>query len=142
MHRYIYLWIHILPYTYVFISTVRYISALALKYPTVYGYRFIYSKHIDIGMKYRDRNEITAQILESANCNRVRLTKIMYDGYLSHTVTKEYLVLLIEQGLIEYLDEERTFKTTEKGMNFLRIHNRVEKLNPVAPALQSNVEKD
>ena len=93
-------------------------------------------------MKYRDRNEITAQILESANGNRVRLTKIMFDGYLSHTVTKEYLVLLIEQGLIEYLDGERTFKTTEKGMKFLRIHDRVEKLNPVVPALHGNVEKD
>jgi predicted transcriptional regulator len=91
-------------------------------------------------MKYRDRNEITAQILESANGNRVRLTKIMFDGYLSHTVTKEYLVLLIEQGLIEYLDGERTFKTTEKGMKFLRIHDRVEKLNPAVPALHSNVE--
>src|SRR2546428_12094759 len=142
MHRYIYLWIHILPYTYVFISTVRYISALALKYPTVYGYRFIYSMHIDIGMKYRDRNEITAQILETANGNAVRLSKIMYDGYLSHTATKEYLGLLIEKGLIEYLDGERTFKTTEKGMKFLRIRDRVEKLNPVAPALHSNVEKD
>ena len=93
-------------------------------------------------MKYRDRNEITAQILESANGNRVRLTKIMFDGYLSHTVTKEYLVLLIEQGLIEYLDGERTFKTTEKGIKFLRIHDRVEKLNPVVPALHGNVEKD
>jgi predicted transcriptional regulator len=93
-------------------------------------------------MKYRDRNEITAQILESANGNRVRLTKIMFDGYLSHAVTKEYLVLLIEQGLIEYLDGERTFETTEKGMKFLRIHDRVEKLNPVVPALHSNVEKD
>ena len=93
-------------------------------------------------MKYRDRNEITAQILESANGNRVRLTKIMFDGYLSHTVTKEYLVLLIEQGLIEYQDGERTFKTTEKGIKFLRIHDRVEKLNPVVPALHGNVEKD
>ena len=92
-------------------------------------------------MKYRDRNEITAQILESANGNRVRLTKIMFDGYLSHTVTKEYLVLLIEKGLIEYLDGERRFKTTEKGMKFLHIHDRVEKLNPVAPELHSNVEK-
>ncbi|MDQ6667838.1 MAG: winged helix-turn-helix domain-containing protein [Thermoproteota archaeon] len=80
-------------------------------------------------MKYRDRNEITAQILESANGNKVRLSKIMYDGYLSHTVTKEYLGLLIEKGLIEYLDGERTFKTTEKGMNFLRIHNRVQEFN-------------
>ena len=56
----------------------------------------------------------TAQILEIANGNGVRLSKIMYDGYLSHTATKEYLGILIENGLIEYLGE-RTFKTTEKG---------------------------
>jgi len=96
--------------------------------------------HIDIDMKYRDRNEITAQILESANGNRVRLTKIMYDAYLSHTVTKEYLGLLIEKGLIEYLDGERTFKTTEKGINFLHIHNRVEELSPLIPKLQRREE--
>jgi len=82
-------------------------------------------------MKYRDKNEIIAQILESANGNRVRLTKIMYDAYISHTVTKEYLTLLIEKGLIQYLDGERTFKTTEKGMNFLRIYNRAQELNPI-----------
>jgi predicted transcriptional regulator len=85
-------------------------------------------------MKYRDRNEIIAQILESANGNRVRLTKIMYDVYLSHTLTKEYVRLLIKKGLIEYLDGERTFKTSEKGMNFLRIHDRVQGLIVAAPA--------
>ena len=82
-------------------------------------------------MKYRDRNEIIAQILESANGNRIRLTNIMYDVYLSPTMTREYLVLLIKRGLIEYLDGERTFKTTEKGMNFLRIYNRVQELSPL-----------
>jgi len=30
-------------------------------------------------MKYRDGNEIIGQIIESANGNRVRLTRIMYD---------------------------------------------------------------
>jgi predicted transcriptional regulator len=92
-------------------------------------------------MKYRDRNEIIAQILKSANGNRVRLTKIMYDVYLSNITTKEYLVLLIEKGLIEYLDGDRTFKTTEKGMNFLRIYNRVQELTPVTPTLHSREEK-
>jgi predicted transcriptional regulator len=87
-------------------------------------------------MKYRDRNEIAAQILESANGNGVRLSKIMYDGYLSHTATKEYLGISIEKGLLEYLDGERTFKTTEKGMNFLRIHNRVQELYPLTTNLQ------
>jgi predicted transcriptional regulator len=78
-----------------------------------------------IFMKYRDRNEIIAQILQTANGNRVRLTKIMYDAYLSHSLTREYVRLLIERGLIEYLDGERTFKTTEKGMNFLQIQKKV-----------------
>jgi predicted transcriptional regulator len=93
-------------------------------------------------MKYRDRNEIIAQILESANGNRVRLTKIMYDVYLSHTLTKEYVRMLIEKGLIEYLDGERTFKTTEKGMNFLRIHDRVQGLIVGTPTWPRAHEKD
>ena len=92
-------------------------------------------------MKYRDRNEIIAQILKSTNGNKVRLTKIMYDVYLSHITTKEYLVLLIEKGLIEYLNGDRTFKTTEKGINFLSIYNRVQELTPVTLTLHSREEK-
>ena len=88
-------------------------------------------------MKYRDRNEIVVQILESANGNRIRLTNIMYDVYLSHAMTREYLVLLIKKGLIEYLDGERTFKTTEKGMNFLRVHNMVQELSPLTTKLSN-----
>jgi predicted transcriptional regulator len=43
--------------------------------------------HIDLRYEVSDRNEIIAQILESANGNRIRLTKIMYDVYLSHAMT-------------------------------------------------------
>jgi predicted transcriptional regulator len=57
----------------------------------------------------------------------------MYDVYLSHGLTKEYVRLLIEKGLMEYLDGERTFKTTDKGMNFLRIHNKVQGLTHSIP---------
>ena len=76
-------------------------------------------------MKYRDKNEIIAQILESAYNKRVQLTKIMHDAYLPHAMTKEYMTDLVEKGLIEYLDGERSFKTTEKGMYFLNILSRV-----------------
>jgi predicted transcriptional regulator len=65
----------------------------------------------------------------------------MYDAYLSHTVTKEYLVHLIEKGLIEYLDGDRTFKTTEKGMNFLQIVNRVQEFSLLSTKLQGREEK-
>jgi predicted transcriptional regulator len=46
-------------------------------------------------MKYRDRNELIAQILECCNGNRVTRTKIMFYTYLSFNLTKEYLLLLI-----------------------------------------------
>jgi predicted transcriptional regulator len=45
---------------------------------------------------------------------------------------------LIEKGLMEYLEGERTFKTTDKGMNFLSIHNRVKELSPLTTKLRSN----
>ena len=134
MHRYICLWFrgYISKLTDVyFYYQLDSISVLAYRNSTVYRYRFIYSMHLDNGMKYRDRNEIIAQILETANGNRMRLTKLMYDVFLSHTLTKEYVRLLIEKGLIEYLDGERTFKTTDKGMAFLGIHNRVQELSPL-----------
>ena len=80
-------------------------------------------------MKYRDRNEIIAQILECCNGNKVTRTKIMFYTYLSFNLTKEYLLLLLEKGLIEYQTGERTFKTTEKGIHFLNIHNNLRLIN-------------
>ena len=55
----------------------------------------IYAICLAIAMKKTSsKNVIIAQILESANGNRIRLTKIMYDVYLSHAITRDYLVLL------------------------------------------------
>lgn len=104
------------------------------------GYRLIYAEHIDIRMKYRDKIEILAQILESANGHRVRLTKIMYDTFLPHSMAKECLALLIEKGLIKYLDGEKIFTTTEKGLNFLCVHNRLQELIPPPGKLQKGRE--
>jgi predicted transcriptional regulator len=82
-------------------------------------------------MKYRDRNEIIAHILECCNGNRVTRSKIMFNTYLSYELTKEYLLLLLENGLIDYQQGERTFKTTEKGIHFLNIHNNFRQLTSV-----------
>jgi len=54
----------------------------------------VYAICLAIGMKYRDKNGIIAQILESANGNRIGLTKIMYDVYLSHAITRDYRYFL------------------------------------------------
>jgi predicted transcriptional regulator len=64
-------------------------------------------------MKYRSRTEIVATMLEAAN-GRATKTKIMYKAYLSYAQLKDYLSVLIENNLIEYLEGTQTYKTTEK----------------------------
>lgn len=77
-----------------------------------------------IRMKYRSRTDITAQILEAAN-GGVTKTKIMYKAFLSYAQLKEYLAVLIENGLLEYIEGEQIYKTTEKGNRFLKIYNQI-----------------
>ena len=85
-------------------------------------------------MKYRSRTEIVSMILEAANGGATK-TKIMYKAFLSYVQLKEYLSILIENNLIEYLDGAKTFKTTEKGLFFLKMHNEMGEL------LQSTTNK-
>ena len=78
-------------------------------------------------MKNRSRTEIVSNILEAAN-GGVTKTKIMYKAFLSYNQLKECIAILIENNLIEYLDGTHKFKTTEKGLNFLKMHNEIEEL--------------
>ena len=78
-------------------------------------------------MKYRSRTEIVGNILDASN-GRATKTKIMYKAFLSYVQLKEYLSVLIENNLIEYLDGTRTFKTTEKGLNYLKMQNEMGEL--------------
>ena len=83
-----------------------------------------------INMKYRSRTEIVAMILDAANGGATK-TKIMYKAFLSYAQLREYLSVLIENNLIEYIEGSQTYKTTEKGLNFLKMHNEIgELLNP------------
>jgi predicted transcriptional regulator len=78
-------------------------------------------------MGNRNRTEIVGSILEAAN-GGVSKTKIMYFAFLSYGQLKEYLSILIENNLIEYLEGANKFKTTEKGLNFLKMHNEIAEL--------------
>jgi predicted transcriptional regulator len=69
-------------------------------------------------VKYRSRTEIVAMILEAANGGATK-TKIMYKAFLSYAQLREYLSVLIENNLLEYL---------EKGLNFLKMHNEIGEL--------------
>lgn len=81
--------------------------------------------------RYRSRNDIIASILETANGNRVRATEIQFKAYISHSILKEYLVFLLENDLLEYIEGERAFKTAPKGMQFLRTYNQMGELMTV-----------
>ena len=86
-------------------------------------------------MKYRSRTEIVSNILEAAN-GGVTKTKIMYKAFLSYAQLKEYLSVLIENNLLEYLEGTQTYKTTEKGLNLLKMHNEMAEL------LQTKIKND
>jgi len=75
-------------------------------------------------MKYRGRTEIVSNILDAAN-GRATKSKIMYKAFLSYTQLKDYLSILIENNLLEYIEETQTYKTTEKGLNYLKMNNEI-----------------
>jgi predicted transcriptional regulator len=88
-------------------------------------------------MGNRSRTEIVGNILDAAN-GGVSKTKIMYFAFLSHNQLKEYLSVLVENNLIEYLEGANKYKTTEKGLFFLKMHNEMEELLPQATTFKNN----
>ena len=76
-------------------------------------------------MKHRSRLEIIAEILETANSSKAIQAKIMHRVYLSYPQLKEYLALLLENGLLEYRQTERIYRITNRGMRFLEIYRQL-----------------
>ena len=78
-------------------------------------------------MKYRSRTEIVCNILDATNGGATK-TKIMYQAFLSYAQLKEYLSILIDNNLIEYSNGTQTYKTTEKGINCLKMNREIGEL--------------
>ena len=81
-------------------------------------------------MGNRSRTEIVDSILNAANGGGTTKTKIMYTAFLSYNQLNEYLSLLTENTLLEYLNGTNKFKTTEKGLKYLKMYNEIRKLEP------------
>ena len=64
-------------------------------------------------MIFWSRTEIVALILKCASGGATK-TKIMYNAYLSYNQLREYLTMLMENELVDYIDGKKIFKTTEK----------------------------
>lgn len=78
-------------------------------------------------MKYRSRADISAEILRIAD-KGVAKTRIMYGAYLSFTQLKEYLQLLVDNGMLSYDGDAMQYKTTEVGRNFVKTYERVDQM--------------
>jgi predicted transcriptional regulator len=66
-------------------------------------------------------------ILEAANGGATK-TRIMYKAFLSYAQLREYLSVLIENNLLEFLEGSQVYKTNEKGLNLLKMHNEIGEL--------------
>jgi predicted transcriptional regulator len=76
-------------------------------------------------MTNRTRIEIISQILEIANGGVTCKTRIMYKANLSYAQLKEYLRTLSDKDLLSYDLDTRTFKTTERGLRFLKTYSHL-----------------
>jgi predicted transcriptional regulator len=68
------------------------------------------------------------QILEAAASGGATNTKIMYKVFLGHSQMKEYLVILVENGLLDYHQKNAEYKTTSKGFQFLNAYNQIDEV--------------
>ncbi len=79
-------------------------------------------------MKVRTRIEIISQILEIANGGVTSKTNIMNKANLGYAQLKQQFRALSDQDLISYYLNTCTFKSTEKGLMFLRNYNHLYEL--------------
>ncbi len=55
-------------------------------------------------------------------------TKIMYKAFLNYEQLNQYLPILKDNDMLQYDEETRTLKITEKGLKFLQIYNKIRKM--------------
>ncbi len=77
--------------------------------------------------RIRSKTEIIYDILQTARNygNGAIKTKIMLNANLSHRQLKEYLTILIDNGLLQFDTNSQIFKITERGLSVLRLCDRM-----------------
>lgn len=65
-------------------------------------------------------------MLTSANeRGGVPKTKLMYEAFLSFAQLKDYLALLLENGMLEYDPQTKKYVTTQKGKQMIRSYQKI-----------------
>lgn len=73
--------------------------------------------------------DIAAAILDLSQNGAIK-TRIMYGAFLSFPQLKEYLDLLLKGGMLEYVKEEKTYHTTERGKHFIKRYAEFDAMVP------------
>ena len=72
----------------------------------------------------RYRTEMVSQILYTAMASfGARMAEIAYNAFISYNQMKEYVIILNENDLLDYDLYTQTYKTTQKGIRFLKVYN-------------------
>jgi predicted transcriptional regulator len=90
-------------------------------------------------MQYRSRQDIAAAILHIAREGSIK-TRIMYRAFLSYPQLKEYLDVLMENGLLAYDEEQGKYHATQKGMQYLSMYKALDKMVPKDNMLTKVIE--
>lgn len=82
-----------------------------------------------INTRTRNWTEIAAAILYSAAESPITKTKIMSKAYISYDQTVRYIADLTTGYLLEPV-QDRYFKTSDTGFQFLKVYERLQDLTP------------
>jgi predicted transcriptional regulator len=75
-------------------------------------------------MENRSRLDLMSQILEAAKGGATR-SQITRHSFLSNNYVSYYLSELTERGLVSHDSKTRSYKTTLKGKEFLRLYDKL-----------------
>jgi len=95
---------------------------MEVKYPDRTDNQRLHSGGCGLKRRMRGKLEITAAILRVAR-EGGKKTHLAYGAYISPAALNDYLVPLTKAGLIKR--EGRTFRTTDKGLEFLRLFEKL-----------------
>ena len=86
-------------------------------------------------IKYRSRADIVAAILRVVSERGATKTRIMYRAFLSSSQLKQYIRILLDNGLLATSEERSIYNITENGMRLLQLYHQLTEMmnkgNPV-----------
>jgi predicted transcriptional regulator len=91
-------------------------------------------------LKYRSQTDIVARILEGAASGPATKTKLFYASYLSFDRFTDYLSIILEKHLLEFLPDRRRYHTTTKGEQYLATYGEMNTLSGIIDALKKDSE--